>query len=405
MTTLVADTLPRPPTQGLEFRLHRGPQGLEEIASDWQKIAGSMTTRRFFHCIDWFRCYLDTLAPDAEELLFIVVARDGQPIAICPLERRSRSLGGLRIRVLTLPQDLPLTLGDVIAGDDAPPYFGTELLRFLDATPELQPDCVLLENVLAESFAAKAFGPQEGFAGGVETVNGSSHIPLRPYDEMFAHFNKKHRHNLRRFRKRVAQLGDVHYVCASHPTELAEAYQAFLELEAAGWKGQQGSKTAIQLNPRHTEFYRKLAERFSESESCEIHRLCHAEKTIAALFVLVVDDWMHALKITYDEEYSGVAPGNMLVEHILRNCDERPELRWFSFVSAMEWQKKWNPISEDVVNVCLYRQSIRGRLAAAVDRTRRVSVETAKAAVRLLFRRIRGKIVYHPFFKRDVRIH
>jgi CelD/BcsL family acetyltransferase involved in cellulose biosynthesis len=348
---------------------------------------------------------LDTLAADPEELLFIVVARDGQPIAICPLERRSRSLGGLRIRVLRLPRDPHLTLGDVIASDGAPLSFGAELLRFLDATPDLRPDCVLVENVLAESFAAKAFVPQGGFAGETETVSASSHIPLRPYDEMFAHFKKKHRHNLRRFRKRVAQLGDVHYVCASHAVELGEAYQEFLKLEAAGWKGQQGSKTAIQVSPRHTEFYQKLAERFSESEGCEIHRLCHAEKTIAALFVLVVDDWMHALKITYDEDYSDVAPGNMLLEHILRNCDERPALRWFSFVSAMEWQKKWAPISEDVVDVRLYRRSMRGRLAAAADRTKRISAETVRAAVRLLFRRIRGKIVYHPFFKRNVRTH
>jgi CelD/BcsL family acetyltransferase involved in cellulose biosynthesis len=90
----------------------------------------------------------------------------------------------------------------------------------------------------------------------------------------------------------------------------AAGVEAFLRLEASGWKGRQG--TAIASDPRHAELLRRW------SAALEIeHRLqvlfLEADGLPIAVQVNVVDgDGLFAFKVAYDERFARRSPGALL---------------------------------------------------------------------------------------------
>jgi hypothetical protein len=51
------------------------------------------------------------------------------------------------------------------------------------------------------------------------------------------------------------------------------------------------------------------------------------------------------LKIGYDERYSKVAPGQLLIEHTLERCCDDPGIAQLNLVSGTAWHRDWRPIS------------------------------------------------------------
>ena len=120
----------------------------------------------------------------------------------------------------------------------------------------------------------------------------------------------------RETRRRLAQraraltrdLGEVTVVDRSdEPT----ATERFLALEAAGWKGSEG--TAIASDPAHAAFFREVAAGFAAMHRLELRSLETADGTCLAMSVrLGAGDAGFCFKIAFDEQLRKYAPGLQL---------------------------------------------------------------------------------------------
>ncbi|MFO1022380.1 MAG: GNAT family N-acetyltransferase [Planctomycetales bacterium] len=61
------------------------------------------------------------------------------------------------------------------------------------------------------------------------------------YETMLAGFSENFRNNLRRARNKLDQTVDVRFEWTQDVAGLESAYERFLSVEAAGWKGEQGT--------------------------------------------------------------------------------------------------------------------------------------------------------------------
>ncbi len=377
-------------------KLFRGRRGLEDLAADWTRLTDRLSQPRFFHRVDWFRCYLDALEPEPDRVFFCAVYCGDQVEAIFPLKRVFRYAWGIKVTSLELPYHDHMPFVDfIIADSEKAERHVRTLLDKLEESAELRWDRISLLGVLGRPRGPFALASQTELVSTCDHVGHSNYFEIGPYDDLFRRFSQNSRSNMRRARKRLASLESAHFTSAAKLPELEQAYEEFLDLEASGWKGPSGTRTAIKLDRQLTVFYRQLVRRFAPWGGCEVHFLRLGNKPIAAQFLLVVGDVIYQLKIAYDENHPKLAPGNMLQEHVLKECEDRPSIKKFSLISGMPWHEKFSPLRHEVYALHVYKPTLRGRLAWAYDRLRRRARSFAYARLRPIYRKLRGKPTQH----------
>ena len=141
-------------------------------------------------------------------------------------------------------------------------------------------------------------------------------------DEYLSRFvSGKRRKELRRQRKRLAELGDVVVaeLDARDSAAVEEWIDQFTELEAAGWKGHQ--QTAFASNRLHAQFFRDIARAAGTQSRLQMTRLTVGGRLIAGKLNLVSGDAGFAFRIAFDESYRRYSPGVLLeIDAIERFC-------------------------------------------------------------------------------------
>ncbi|POR56918.1 GNAT family N-acetyltransferase [Bosea psychrotolerans] len=94
------------------------------------------------------------------------------------------------------------------------------------------------------------------------------------------------------------------------------SFDAFLALEAAGWKGEAG--TAIARRPRDTAYFRQLVAGFAAQDALQVDSLRLDGEPIAMGLLIESAGTRHFLKIAYDESRSRLSPGRALTIAMLQ---------------------------------------------------------------------------------------
>ena len=95
-----------------------------------------------------------------------------------------------------------------------------------------------------------------------------------------------------------------------------EALDAFLALEASGWKGEAG--TAIACLPADAAYIRRMAELFAADDALQIDTLLLDGQVLAMGLLVESGDRRHFLKIAYDEAQGRHSPGRTLTMAMLQ---------------------------------------------------------------------------------------
>jgi len=139
-------------------------------------------------------------------------------------------------------------------------------------------------------------------------------------DHMKEHVSKSRRKDLRRNRKRLDELGDVTWTHHYSGEDLEEAINAFLRIEASGWKGNRGTALDCADNTRA---FAKAA--FTEQDGKCITRadvLRLDGVAIAINLSLISGNTAFTIKCAYDDAYRGQSAGLLLEEEMIRSVLE-----------------------------------------------------------------------------------
>ncbi|MCR5856489.1 GNAT family N-acetyltransferase [Mesorhizobium sp. J428] len=139
--------------------------------------------------------------------------------------------------------------------------------------------------------------------------------------------NSLRAHHYREFRRLKRRLGDhgaVEYTIARQPDEIRHGVEAFLSLEASGWKGRQ--RTAMAIDRYRAAFAREAVHGLAERDMCRVHMLTLDGKVIACLIVFIENGCAYTWKTAYDEEYAAYSPGTLLMIEVTKTHLDDPNI-------------------------------------------------------------------------------
>ncbi len=120
------------------------------------------------------------------------------------------------------------------------------------------------------------------------------------------------RKKLRQHRRRLAEKGSLQAAVLTEPHAVRNAFEDFVTLEAAGWKGRQG--TALLSKPSDARFARAMIAVLAERGDAAIHQLTLDAKPVSMQVVLHAGPAAFTWKTAYDEALHDFSPGMLLLE-------------------------------------------------------------------------------------------
>lgn len=148
---------------------------------------------------------------------------------------------------------------------------------------------------------------------------------LSPEAYLDAALTGKKRKELRRQHRRFAEEGDLRFERQGDANGIEEWCEAFLRLEASGWKGRKGS--AMASDARTARLFREALEGAAARGRLERLALTLDGAPIAMLANFVTPPGSFAFKTTYDEAYARFSPGVLLQRENL-DLLTRPDIDW-----------------------------------------------------------------------------
>ena len=376
------------------FRAVRGRSGLDNIRPEWDALVENILQPRFFHLHAWYEAYMEHLEVDPDRAVFVLVHQGIEIEAIFPLLETEKRYLGIAIPVLRTSCHPHFNLHDVLlnARLDHRSLI-SDLLEHVNSHREYRCALLRFDKVLENSAIMDLIGAEKSLGTTVIEAGNCNYLTVRSKTDLLAGLSRNFRRNLKRARKKLAKHTVVDFLSTRDPGKLREYYQQFLEVEASGWKGATGTRSAILLHPSLTAFYSQLLERFGENGQCEISLLRVDGVTVAGLFAFDIGDTFYALKTGYNEKYAELAPGNTLLARVIDRLHEEGNIRNVNLVTGTAWLDKWKPLHYQVFCCLVYRSSLVAALLRThrlVSRLRSAFMSAASSLKSMVWRRYRS---------------
>ena len=337
---------------------HTYYNSLDQLSVAWDALLGGASSSPIQEYI-WSRACVAAF-DTGRRLRLIAVERGGQLAGIAPLYRR-RGLPRLEILgVRELDEPMDFLYADLDALDHlAQTVAGLSLPLWIRRVPSNSPIIAALQHAYKGRGMVKV-SPAEGYP----------YIALgEGWAEPEAKFNAGRRSDFRRARRNAQKLGPISYEISSPSAADFEAtFEEALRVEAAGWKGKQGS--AVEYDELRAPFYRAYAAAASKSG---ILRLCFmriGEEAAAMQMAVECGGRFWLLKIGYDEKFARCSPGMLLMLETVRYAAERG-LGSYEFLGGVEpWTEIWTQDVRPTVSIRAYPRTPSGILTLAADGAR-----------------------------------
>jgi len=328
---------------------------LERLQPMWDRLtAGSSSLMQTY---TWVRACAEITLAAGDELYFLT-GKTSAPITLAPLVRRCGKhtrLELLGVHELYEPMDF---------------LYGTPsaLEPLAEAIAQLQTP-LLLQRIPSDSPVVAAL--QSAYRGrGLVLRRLMPGCPWIPLDESWLqpeqYLNAGRRSDLRRAQRIAESLGPVRgEILSPTPAELPSLLEEALHVEAAGWKGREGS--ALLHDVVRGPFCRRYAALASQQG---ILRLCFLRIGAHAVAMQLAVEYGGAfwlLKIGYDESFARCSPGSQLLVETIRYAAARG-LRSYEFLGTpAPWTRVWTLLERPCVSLWVYPAKIQGVTTLAMD--------------------------------------
>ncbi len=234
------------------------------------------------------------------------------------------------------------------------------LVISMTITNEVIGDCVT---------AARYPVMQSAMTAAIEVQESSWFSCREGYEAIAANYASRLKKSLKQARKRLGAGYGVEFL-RSAGDGIAEAFTQFLEVEASGWKAEQGS--AIGQVADRRAFYELLIRGGNGLWRPEINLLRLNGRTAAAQLCVRAGRALSVLKIGYDESHRELTPGNLLLDQLLRTSCESGDTDTVSLITDTAWMADWRPRKAAVLTLMRFNHTAAGLTARALSHVGRL---------------------------------
>jgi CelD/BcsL family acetyltransferase involved in cellulose biosynthesis len=350
----------------LELRVQTGGAELvEQIAGEWRRLCDESGDEEVFYRPEWAQAYLQAFEPKAEVVVISAWA-GARLMGIFPLVRHRIVAFGLPITKLSIPANVhSLRASLTVCRGEA----GEAALKQLWLAVKNLPcwDMIDVATVVDGNGLDRllALARAERYPMARKRTSQTLYLPIgapssapKAQPPWLAGTRPKFRSHLRRAHKQLEEQGTLalKHFDAADPIALDKFY----ELEASGWKGEEG--TAIKCDPRTRRFYDLVAQAAARDGYLSLDFLELSGKPIAAHFAFNLRGRYFLAKAGYDETFRRQGPGQLLVNEILNQTPQRG-LHEFDFVGPATWdESRWASARRTNYRIFIFNRTWYARL-------------------------------------------
>jgi len=168
------------------------------------------------------------------------------------------------------------------------------------------------------------------------------------WEAYYASRAKKLRQNMASRERKLRERGELWLGDLAGGDDWVLWLRRVLELEAAGWKGREGS--AILQHPEQAKFYERVAGAARTDGRLRIVGVLLDGRMIAGRIDVLEDGAEYFLKTTYGEAFAQLAPGHFVRRQAIQACFADPRVHWADFLGPLAPEKaEWATHQEPLV--------------------------------------------------------
>lgn len=288
------------------------------VLQAWRQLGASALSPNPFFGPDFLQPYLKNM--DASPVRLVAVRkRDGDRwLAAAPVVRRRLGLA-TRVNATFATEYAPLGT-PLIHPQAGPEAIGTFLAAAASggtlAIPYLPLHAQSATRLMAAVSARMTLLARSERASHGADANGKAQLAEAD--------SGKRRKEMRRLMRRLGDHGKTRF-SSLEAADVLQGFEAFLQLEAGGWKGRSGS--ALVSVPETAAFSRQAVANLAQDNRVRIDQLWAGNTLVAALVLFCDGGKVFAWKIAFDEAYARYSPGAQLALQALRTNLASPGFR------------------------------------------------------------------------------
>jgi CelD/BcsL family acetyltransferase involved in cellulose biosynthesis len=297
------------------------------MAGHWNDLVERATLRNCFHRHEWYRCWVEHIAP-AARLCVVTLVSGGRLVAAAPLQVMTRRRPGIPVRVLGFLQSgITPRSGLLVEHDD----LCEPLLAAFDQIKSWH--VAEFKSMELEHATTRRFVECLRCRGSVVVEAGMT----SPYEELpatwEAYYKSRTNKMRQRFRSavnRVNQHDEIEVLRLDSYADLRRHFDDLLAISAASWKGAEGTDMATVRQA--ADFYRAYSERTDGRDAWIVYLLRLDGKPAAFMYLLRDGSHWVALRSDYDEAFAYHMPGVYLHKEVISDLAALPPPRIYDLV-------------------------------------------------------------------------
>jgi len=343
-----------------------GLDHLAGLADEWEQVYASPENEPT-NTLEWTQAVVRHRGGTHRHVGVVSVHRSGVPIGFVPLVARTSHVLRLPCTILRPACELKSTHSDLLLADRRP----ATVAALLDAVGRIKGwDCfrvdkVLTTNPLGDRLADAARA--RGWIARVSFSRAAYYLRLpASFDAYFAARSAKFRNHARRMEKKLHAAGRVGVREFTTPDDVDAGFEALLVVERASWKDEHGTSMAVQ--PSEAALYREWGKDAARKGRLHLQILTLDDVPIAHNLGMLERGSYYYLKTSYADVYRPVSPATFLRLRLIDSLIARGCTTMDFPGTPYAWERQWTDTYRWQRVVSIYRNTIRGRLLAALDR-------------------------------------
>lgn len=368
-TTSISEEKSRKSSSEIEWEVFEN--GLDEsLLGYWERISQRITNMSFVQNRAWYESFLESEYENPDHFCFVVMLQNEEPKGIFPLEFTRIKQFGIELKAWRIFWPHDLGINDFIIGDSrGSDCILDKLTDILNERLNISWDVLLLQNCPSPGAIDSAIQDCKPRRTISIYHHDSKYILCRNEEEnTLEKLSSKFKKNIRRLNNKLKKTGNITLDFVREKDGLKTAFEEFLKVESAGWKGE--GQTALTQNLTQKSFYEAILNSFSKQGRCVIHTLKLDGEPIASQFAILSGETYYMLKIGYDESYKSSGPGTVLLEETIRLFTQDSDINYISFITGSTWQDQWSPEANKVYHHYIFNKSLKALVVYALEVTK-----------------------------------
>ncbi len=331
---------------------------------EWDELLDASDCKDVTYSFRWYANWLRSFA--GKGFARIVTAREGGRLtSILPLIEGEFQFRNCRVKALRSLTNLHSARYDMISAPGCERNLGDCLDKAFEKSGA---DLIVLNLVpegssIIRNLAGTCNGRRKRFLIRTQYENRLV-VKQNSFPLFYGSLSSKFRKNVNAAERKATARGELRLLSPENEEMLENILERGFNIEASGWKGEQGS--AIAQAPQTRSFYENIARDFLKTGWLYLYLLENGGKDIAFYFCVGNYGVIRALKIGISREHSGIGPGMLITKKVLEDLHKCEKINTWDFCGgSARWKRDWSNTSEKYHSVYIFRNSLAGKILHA----------------------------------------